>query len=121
MKLTLKLELSQMKEKHEVTGTPIINQKSKMIAERKLLGRMSPGEEQPLPVEVYNRLYEIGKQRIHQRNQTDARFQQTPIKGGVRNLSNLHSTDGPQHQSQLSVSKEIKSDLSFHPTIHKRS
>ena len=39
MKLTLKLELSQMKEKHEVTGTPIINQKSKMIAERKLQGR----------------------------------------------------------------------------------
>jgi hypothetical protein len=45
MKLTLKLELSQMKEKHEVTGTPIINQKYKMIAERKLQGRMSPGEE----------------------------------------------------------------------------
>ena len=65
MKLTLKLELSQMKEKHEVTGTPIINQKSKMIVERKLQERQSPRDEQSLPIEVYNRLYEIGKQRIH--------------------------------------------------------
>jgi hypothetical protein len=44
MKITLKLELSQMKEQVEVTGTPNINSKSKRIAEKKLQERSSPRE-----------------------------------------------------------------------------
>jgi hypothetical protein len=48
-----------------LTGTPNINKKSKIIAEKKLSERYSPREQQPLSAEVYNRLYEIGKQRVH--------------------------------------------------------
>jgi hypothetical protein len=77
-----------MKEQMEVTGTPNINSKSKRIAEKKLQERSSSREQ--LSAEVYNRLYEIGKQRIHMRNQTDSRYQHTPIKG--TSLSNMQTS-----------------------------
>jgi hypothetical protein len=34
MKITLKMELTQMQEQKELTGTPNINKKSKVIAEK---------------------------------------------------------------------------------------
>jgi hypothetical protein len=110
MKITLKLELSQMKEQMEVTGTPNINSKSKKIAERIRQEHISPRDQ--INAEVYNRLYEMGKHRVHQRNQTgDTRYHHTPNKG--TNLSNLHCStlqDG-QHSSQLSATKDLlKSD-----------
>jgi hypothetical protein len=89
MKITLKLELSQMKEQQEITGTPNINSKSKKIAQRLINERSSPREHNnaSLSAEVYNRLYEIGKQRMNQRNMNDSRH--TPSKGTTSH-SHLH-------------------------------
>jgi hypothetical protein len=66
MKISLKMELSQMKELQEITATPSINSKSKRLIEKKL--EHSPRGDATLPQEVYTRLYEIGKHRVQQRN-----------------------------------------------------
>lgn len=52
-----------------MTGTPSINSKSKRIVERKInelnAKELAQKGSQVISQEVYNRLYEIGKQRVH--------------------------------------------------------
>lgn len=63
------MELSLLKETQVMRGTPQINPRSRRIAEKrshevsKVLSPVGPKE-------AYSRLYDLGKQRIHLRNES---------------------------------------------------
>lgn len=63
MKISLQMELHQMKERQELKDTPSINSKSKLLAEKKLLETSINIPSNIVSSEAYNRLYEIGKKR----------------------------------------------------------
>jgi len=61
MKISLQMELAEMRQRQELREAPSINTKSKRIAERKQLETSLAQPESSS--EVYNRLYDMGKKR----------------------------------------------------------
>lgn len=116
MKISLQIELSQQMEKSVIQKTPQINENSKKIAQKKLLETTLQNAGEEVQTEVYNRLYQIGKKRQHQRNETEPGGFQT--YGSQNSGTKMIDTQMIQ-QSARGPYRVV--DLTFKPQIHKKS
>ena len=97
--------------------TPSINSRSKRIAEKKLLETSishGAGGSVIVATEVYNRLYELGKARVHQRMESSPMHVGSPSK--LHDSNNVMSNGGASNIEQ-SIKGDIRSDYSFQPQI----
>lgn len=105
------MELSLLKETQAMRGTPQINPRSKRLAEKR--SHEVSKVQSPLngvPKEAYSRLYDLGKQRVHLRNESqfnNGDGASTPMK---RTNQSNGLIEVPSMQQSV-----IKSEHSFKP------